>query len=276
MRCGWTEPICCQLSDKQMQDIRGNRISMIFQEPMTSLNPIQTCGKQIMEPMFLHTDIKKDEAKQKALELLRLCGIPDPEQRFTEYPHQMSGGMRQRIMIAMALACNPELLIADEPTTALDVTIQAQILELMKDIRQKTDMSVIMITHDLGYCHRFLRSCANFLYRAGGRRRHRSASCSPTREHPYTQGLLKAIPRIDRQVRPAGGHRGHGAPTQTPCRRAVIFIPAAPTPPSDAGGRAAVNRAGGGQAGALPSPFSGPVVLKSISPERNGSLSVKS
>lgn len=188
-----------QLSDKQMQDIRGNRISMIFQEPMTSLNPIQTCGKQIMEPMFLHTDIKKDEAKQKALELLRLCGIPDPEQRFTEYPHQMSGGMRQRIMIAMALACNPEILIADEPTTALDVTIQAQILELMKDIRQKTDMSVIMITHDLGivtdFCDRVLIFYTGQVVEGGSVR---ELFTDP--KHPYTQGLLKAIPRIDRQV----------------------------------------------------------------------------
>ena len=138
------------LSEKEMQQVRGNRIAMIFQEPMTSLNPIHTCGKQIMEPILLHTKATKKEAKEKALKLLELCGIPDPVHRFNEYPHQLSGGMRQRIMIAIALACSPELLIADEPTTALDVTIQAQILQLMKDIKKKTNMSIIMITHDLG------------------------------------------------------------------------------------------------------------------------------
>ena len=187
------------LPAKDMVGIRGNDISMIFQEPMTSLNPIKTCGKQIMEPMFLHTSISKEEAKAKAVELLRLCGIPDPEQRFHEYPHQMSGGMRQRIMIAMALACNPKLLIADEPTTALDVTIQAQILELMKKLKDSHDMGIILITHDLGivadFCDRVL------IFYTG-----QIVESAPVRDlfreplHPYTKGLIRALPKISEQT----------------------------------------------------------------------------
>lgn len=183
------------LPRKGMEAIRGNELSMIFQEPMTSLNPIQTCGKQIMEPMLLHTGISKKEAKQKAVELLRLCGIPDPEQRFHEYPHQLSGGMRQRVMIAMALACRPKLLIADEPTTALDVTIQAQILDLMKTIKADSQMSILMITHDLGivadFCDRVL------IFYTG-----QIVESAPVAElfehpmHPYTQGLIHALPTI--------------------------------------------------------------------------------
>ena len=187
------------LPAKDMVGVRGNDIAMIFQEPMTSLNPIKTCGKQIMEPMFLHTAISKEEAKAKAVELLRLCGIPDPEQRFHEYPHQMSGGMRQRIMIAMALACNPKLLIADEPTTALDVTIQAQILELMKKLKDSHEMGIILITHDLGivadFCDRVL------IFYTG-----QIVESAPVRElfreplHPYTQGLIRALPKISEQT----------------------------------------------------------------------------
>lgn len=187
------------LSPKKMQDIRGSRLSMIFQEPMTSLNPIQTCGQQIMEVMFLHQKLHRGQAREKAVDLLRLCGIPDPEQRFREYPHQMSGGMRQRVMIAMALACQPELLIADEPTTALDVTIQAQILELMKAIKQKQSMSIIMITHDLGivadFCDRVL------IFYTG-----QVVESAPVGKlfsqplHPYTQGLIRALPKISEQA----------------------------------------------------------------------------
>lgn len=187
------------LRETEMRDIRGNRISMIFQEPMTSLNPIQTCGKQIMESMLLHKKCDKQQAKERAIELLRLCGIPDPEQRFHEYPHQMSGGMRQRIMIAMALACRPALLIADEPTTALDVTIQAQILELMKDIKRQTDMSVIMITHDLGIVSDF---CDRVLIFYTGQ----VVESAPVKGlfdkplHPYTQGLIRAIPKLSEET----------------------------------------------------------------------------
>ena len=184
------------LPEKRLQQIRGSKISMIFQEPMTSLNPIQTCGRQIMEPMFLHTDISKKEAREKAIELLRLCGIPDPEQRFKEYPHQMSGGMRQRVMIAMALACNPALLIADEPTTALDVTIQAQILQLLKKIKRESSMSIIMITHDLGIVSDF---CDRVLIFYTGQ----VVESAPVDAlfqkplHPYAEGLIRAIPKLD-------------------------------------------------------------------------------
>ncbi|MCK4597612.1 ABC transporter ATP-binding protein, partial [bacterium] len=139
-----------ELEDKQVRDIRGNEVSMIFQEPMTSLNPVFTCGSQIEEAVILHQKVSKKEARQKAIEMLGLVGIPAPEQRVREYPHQLSGGMRQRVMIAMALSCNPSLLLADEPTTALDVTIQAQILELLERLQRELHMAVIMITHDLG------------------------------------------------------------------------------------------------------------------------------
>ena len=138
------------MKEREKQHFRGNHLAMIFQEPMTSLNPLHKCGKQIVESMLIHTDISKTDAKEKAIELLKLVGIPAPEQRFNEYPHQMSGGMRQRVMIAMALACDPQLLIADEPTTALDVTIQAQILEVLKELKERLKMGIILITHDLG------------------------------------------------------------------------------------------------------------------------------
>jgi ABC-type dipeptide/oligopeptide/nickel transport system ATPase component len=139
-----------KLNDQQMRRIRGNEISMVFQEPMTSLNPVFTCGDQIIEAIVLHQGLSKKEARARAVEMLRLVGISSPEQRVDEYPHQLSGGMRQRVMIAMALSCNPALLIADEPTTALDVTIQAQILELLSRLGEELSMSVIFITHDLG------------------------------------------------------------------------------------------------------------------------------
>jgi oligopeptide/dipeptide ABC transporter ATP-binding protein len=184
-----------QRSEREMQDIRGNRIAMIFQEPMTSLNPIHTVGKQIAESVMLHSKATKKEAMARALKLLELCGIPDPQQRMKEYPHQLSGGMRQRVMIAIALACDPELLIADEPTTALDVTIQAQILELMKDIKKNRDMSIIMITHDLGIVYDF---CDRVVVVYTGE----VVESAPVRQlfddplHPYTEGLIAALPRL--------------------------------------------------------------------------------
>jgi len=189
-----------KLSPREMRKIRGNSISMIFQEPMTSLNPLHTCGKQIMEPILIHQkDVSKQEAKNQAIELLRMVGIPSPEQRFHEYPHQMSGGMRQRIMIAIALACNTKLLIADEPTTALDVTIQAQILDLMNSLKKKRNMSIIMITHDLGVVKEM---CEEVVVMYTGQ----IVEKSPTELvfadplHPYTKGLLNAIPKISSKV----------------------------------------------------------------------------
>lgn len=187
------------MRESDMQDIRGNRISMIFQEPMTSLNPIHSCGKQIAESVRLHSKATKKEAETRTMELLRLCGIPAPEQRIKEYPHQLSGGMRQRIMIAMALACDPDLLIADEPTTALDVTIQAQILELMKSLGKDRDMGIIMITHDLGIVHDF---CDRVVVIYTGE----VVESAPVNKlfddplHPYTRGLIGALPQLDRQV----------------------------------------------------------------------------
>ena len=188
-----------EAGDTKMQSIRGNHISMIFQEPMTSLNPIHTCGKQIAESVLLHSNATKKEAYARALELLKLCGIPAPEQRMKEYPHQLSGGMRQRIMIAIALACDPELLIADEPTTALDVTIQAQILELMKKLGDDRKLATIMITHDLGIVYDF---CDRVIVVYTGE----VVEAAPVHElfdnpqHPYTKGLIAALPQLGTSV----------------------------------------------------------------------------
>jgi peptide/nickel transport system ATP-binding protein len=185
-----------QLSAEEMQKIRGNEISMIFQDPMTSLNPVYTIGNQIAESIMLHQNLPRKQAFEKAVEILRLTGIPAPEQRVREYPHELSGGMRQRVMIAMALACQPKLLIADEPTTALDVTIQAQILELIQDLKKDSDMGVILITHDLGVvaevCSRVI---VMYLGQVIEEADVDSLFFNPL--HPYTQGLLKAVPAID-------------------------------------------------------------------------------
>ncbi|MDZ5470350.1 ABC transporter ATP-binding protein [Bacillus sp. 31A1R] len=185
-----------KLSDKEMQKIRGKDISMIFQDPMTSLNPTMTVGKQIMEPIIKHQNMDKSSAKERAIELLRLVGIPKPEERFKQYPHQFSGGMRQRVVIAIALACNPKILIADEPTTALDVTIQAQILELMKALQKKIDTSIIFITHDLGVV-------ANVADRVAVMYGGRIVEIGTVDEifynpkHPYTWGLISSMPDLD-------------------------------------------------------------------------------
>jgi len=184
------------LTEAQMRRIRGDRISMIFQEPMTSLNPVIPVGKQVAEPLVLHRGISWKEALVAAEELLRKVAIPDPEGRLNEYPHQLSGGMRQRVMIAMALACQPKLIIADEPTTALDVTVQAQILALLKDLTHETGAALILITHDLGVVARYADRVA-VMY-AG--RIVESASAMDLYEnptHPYTQGLMESIPSLD-------------------------------------------------------------------------------
>ncbi|MGM0507961.1 MAG: ABC transporter ATP-binding protein [Fusobacteriota bacterium] len=183
-------------TEKEMLEIRGNQIGMIFQDPMTSLNPTMTVGAQISEGLLLHRDVNKKEAMEKSLEMLKLVGIPNPEERLKQYPHQFSGGMRQRVVIAIALACHPELLIADEPTTALDVTIQAQILDLMDDLRDKLNMSLIMITHDLGVvsdiAERVVVMYGGEIMEIGPVDR-----IYHDPEHPYTWGLIESIPRLD-------------------------------------------------------------------------------
>jgi len=184
------------LPESEMRSVRGDTVSMIFQEPMTSLNPVQTVCEQIVEAIRLHRSVTASEARNRALEMLRLVKIPSPETRLDEYPHQLSGGMRQRVMIAMALACDPKILIADEPTTALDVTIQAQILDLLRDLRRRLDMSVLIITHDLGV---IAEVADEVLVMYAGK----IVESAPVKalfadpQHPYTIGLLGSIPRID-------------------------------------------------------------------------------
>lgn len=182
-----------KISEKEMQKVRGNDIGMIFQDPMTSLNPVMRIGAQIVEPLMKHKHMSKDEAKKEAIRMLSLVGIPSPEKRFNQYPHEFSGGMRQRAMIAMAISCMPKLIIADEPTTALDVTIQAQILELMKDLKEKINTSIILITHDLGVvadvCNRINVMYGGIIVETGS-----TNDIFYNPKHPYTWGLLKSIP----------------------------------------------------------------------------------
>jgi len=179
----------------EMRSIRGNEIAMIFQEPMTSLNPVFTIGKQIMEAIVLHQSLRKKEARMKAIEMLRAVGIPSPKQRFTEYPHQLSGGMRQRAMIAMALSCNPSLLIADEPTTALDVTIQAQVLDLMNDLRTEFKTAILFITHDLGIIAGMADDVL-VMYLGKIVEGANVGDIFHNPKHPYTKGLMKSIPSL--------------------------------------------------------------------------------
>ncbi len=189
-----------RLSDKQLEQVRGQKIGMIFQDPMTSLNPVLTLGRQMKEALIRHFQMTEAEARKQALELMHLVGIPDPEWRFCNYPHQVSGGMRQRVMIAMMLACNPRLLIADEPTTALDVTIQAQIVDLVLDIRQKINMTLIWITHDLGV----VASVADRVIVMYGGTVVEEADVDSLYEHPqhpYTLALLAALPKVDQRRR---------------------------------------------------------------------------
>lgn len=185
-----------KISEKDMEKVRGKDIAMIFQDPMTSLNPTMTIGKQIMEPIIKHQGFSKEDARKRALELIELVGISDAEKRFKQYPHQFSGGMRQRIVIAISLACNPKVLIADEPTTALDVTIQAQILELIKDLQEKTGVAVIFITHDLGVVANMADRVA-VMYAGKIIEYGTSDDIFYDPKHPYTWGLLGSMPKLD-------------------------------------------------------------------------------
>jgi oligopeptide/dipeptide ABC transporter ATP-binding protein len=186
-------------SEAGMRDIRGNQVAMVFQEPMTSLNPVFTVGYQIIEAIRLHQKLNRKDARDQAVRMLTTVGIPSPEHRIDDFPHQLSGGMRQRVMIAMALSCNPELLIADEPTTALDVTIQAQILELMRQIRREFGMSIMLITHNLGVVGEYARRV--FVMYAGRVVEQASSKELLTRpRHPYSLGLLESIPRVNQDV----------------------------------------------------------------------------
>ncbi|HQC57507.1 MAG TPA: ABC transporter ATP-binding protein [Mesotoga sp.] len=184
------------IPESQMMKIRGNDMAMIFQEPMTALNPVFTVGFQIMEAILLHQDVNKEQARTMAIDMLRKVGIPEPEKRIDEYPHELSGGMRQRAMIAMALSCNPKLLFADEPTTALDVTIQAQILELMKSLQDQYGMALVMITHDLGVIAEMAQRVV-VMYAGKVVEYADVHTLFKNPRHPYTWGLMNAIPRLD-------------------------------------------------------------------------------
>jgi peptide/nickel transport system ATP-binding protein len=184
------------IPESQMMKIRGNDMAMIFQEPMTALNPVFTIGFQIMEAILLHQDVNKEQARKMAIDMLRKVGIPEPEKRVDEYPHELSGGMRQRAMIAMALSCNPKLLFADEPTTALDVTIQAQILELMKSLQEQYGMALVMITHDLGVIAEMAQRVV-VMYAGKVVEYAEVHTLFKKPRHPYTWGLMNAIPKLD-------------------------------------------------------------------------------
>ncbi len=186
-----------KMNDTQIRELRGNRISMIFQDPMTSLNPFLRISVQMMETIMLHQGLDKEASRKRAVEMLEMVGIPNPEKRINDYPHQFSGGMRQRVMIAMALSCDPEILIADEPTSALDVTIQAQIIEVMQDLCKKLNTAVIMITHDLGVVAGICDTvCVMYAGRVVEKGTNDEIFKDP--KHPYTQGLIKSVPRLDK------------------------------------------------------------------------------
>jgi len=185
-----------KLSGKEMRKVRGNEISIIFQEPLSSLNPVFTCGEQIREAIALHKKLGRKESRERAIEMLRLVRIPDPEKRYSSYPHQLSGGMRQRVMIAMALSCDPKLLIADEPSTALDVSVQAQILELLSELREKLGMAVLLITHDLAVVSQMAeRVVVMYAGKVVEEASIEELYSSPS--HPYTRGLFEALPKVD-------------------------------------------------------------------------------
>ena len=211
-----------ELSEPEMQAIRGNDISMIFQEPMTSLNPVLTVGRQIGETVMLHEGVSAKDAEQRAVEMLTLVGIPAPGRRVREYPHQLSGGMRQRVMIAMALACSPQLLVADEPTTALDVTIQAQILELMRDLKTRVGAAIMLITHDLGVVAEMAQRV--IVMYAGRKVEEGTAEeifLNPL--HPYTRGLMGSMPKLGSSLHETGRSKLTEIQGQVPSLRKPII-----------------------------------------------------
>jgi oligopeptide/dipeptide ABC transporter ATP-binding protein len=185
-----------KLSEAEMRKVRGREIAMVFQEPMTSLNPVLSIGRQLTEGLEIHRNLRREEARARAIELLAMVGIPDPERRLAQYPHHFSGGMRQRMMIAMALACNPSLILADEPTTALDVTIQAQILELMRDLSRRLGVAMLIITHNLGVVARYADR-VNVMYAGRIIEQASAGEIYANPRHPYTLGLLRSVPRLD-------------------------------------------------------------------------------
>ncbi|MEJ8543672.1 oligopeptide/dipeptide ABC transporter ATP-binding protein [Brevibacillus borstelensis] len=211
------------LSEEDMRKVRGNELAMIFQEPMTSLNPVFTIGEQIGEAIEIHMQYSKKQARERAIEMLKLVGIPRPEQIVDEYPHQLSGGMRQRVMIAIAMSCNPKLLIADEPTTALDVTIQAQILDLMRELKEKHNTAIMMITHDLGVvaemCDRVVVMYAGKVVEEAD-----VVTLFTNPKHPYTQGLMKSIPRLDSSEQRLYSIKG-SVPIPGSLRKGCTFAP---------------------------------------------------
>jgi len=237
------------LPEREMRALRGKRIAMVFQEPMTSLNPVYSIARQIGEVLWLHEGMDHKGARARSIELLRVVGIPDAERRVDSYPHELSGGMRQRVMIAMAIACSPELLIADEPTTALDVTIQAQILELLLRLRRELGMAVLLITHDLGVVAEFAEEVL-VMYAGTVVERAHAKDLFTAPQHPYTQGLLASAPARQRQVVQAGGRRRlatipgvvpdladlpGGCRFRTRCDRAIARCAEAEPPLTDSG-----------------------------------------
>ncbi|MFZ5558302.1 MAG: dipeptide ABC transporter ATP-binding protein [Pseudomonadota bacterium] len=233
-----------RLSEDEMRALRGRDIAMIFQEPMTSLNPVLTIGFQIMEPLLIHLNMSEEQARTRALELLKMVGIPDPARRLDQYPHQFSGGMRQRAMIAIGLACNPKLIIADEPTTALDVTIQAQILELMKELSRDLGISMVVITHNLGIVARYADR-VNVMYAAKMAEQGSAEDIFARPSHPYTAGLLRSVPRLDKPrgkkletiegMPPNLMHPPHGCRFAPRCAAKVAACEQAPPPERDVG-----------------------------------------
>jgi oligopeptide/dipeptide ABC transporter ATP-binding protein len=212
------------LSEEDMRHVRGGEIGMVFQEPMTSLNPVLTIGRQLTEGLEIHLDMSPAAARTRAVELLSLVGIPDPARRLRQYPHQFSGGMRQRMMIAMAVACNPPLILADEPTTALDVTIQAQILELMKDLSRRLGMAMLIITHNLGVVARYADR-VNVMYAGRIIERGTAREVYGNPRHPYTVGLLRSVPRLDEPRRERLAPIEGQPPDLTRLPRGCAFLP---------------------------------------------------